>query len=78
MSRLVVIFGIRLMHQYKGAAYGSSPTSDLSTPFPLATPIDGLFQTGQTAFPGYGVRSAAISGILTAETLLKTTKKNSF
>jgi len=31
-----------------------------------------LFQAGQTTFPGYGVSSAAMSGILAAETLMRT------
>lgn len=65
------------MHLYKGAAYGLSPTADLSAQFPHATPIAGLFQAGQTTFPGYSVSSAAMSGILTAETLIRTMKRNS-
>lgn len=64
------------MHLYKGAAYGLSPTSVLSAQFPHTTPIDGLFQAGQTTFPGYGVSSAAMSGILVAETLIRKMKRN--
>jgi phytoene desaturase len=64
------------MHLYKGAAYGLSPTANLSAQFPHASPIAGLFQAGQTTFPGYGVSSAAMSGILTAEILIRTMKRN--
>jgi len=34
--------------------------------------INGLYQAGQTTYPGYGVSSAAMSGILAAEALIKT------
>jgi phytoene dehydrogenase-like protein len=64
------------MHLYEGTAYGLSPTADLSAQFPHATPIDGLFQAGQTTFPGYGVSSAAMSGILGAEALIRKMKGN--
>ena len=66
------------MHLYKGAAYGLSPTAALGAQFPHASPIPGLFQAGQTTFPGYGVSSAAMSGILTAETLIKQMDRNVF
>jgi phytoene dehydrogenase-like protein len=59
------------MHLYKGAAYGLSPMADPRAQFPHASPIRGLFQAGQTTFPGYGVSSAAMSGILTAEMLIR-------
>ncbi len=62
------------MHLYKGAVYGLSPTADLRAYFPHASPIAGLFQAGQTTYPGYGVSSAAMSGILAAETLMRAEK----
>ena len=62
------------LHLYKGAIYGLSPTADLRAYFPHASPITGLFQAGQTTYPGYGVSSAAMSGILAAETLMRTEK----
>lgn len=55
------------MHLYKGAAYGLSPIASPMAQFTHVTPIQGLFQAGQTTFPGYGVGSAAMSGILAAE-----------
>lgn len=58
------------MHLYKGAAYGLSPTADFSAQFPHVSPISGLFQAGQTTYPGYGVSSAAMSGIFAAEALM--------
>lgn len=63
------------MHLYKGAIYGLSPNAALSAQFPHASPIRGLYQAGQTTYPGYGVSSAAMSGILTAETLMRTMKE---
>jgi phytoene desaturase len=62
------------MHLYKGAVYGLSPTADLRAYFPNDSPISGLFQAGQTTYPGYGVSSAAMSGILAAETVMRTEK----
>lgn len=62
------------MHLYKGAAYGLSPIADPRAQFAYDSPIRGLFQAGQTTFPGYGVSSAAMSGILAAETLMRTEK----
>lgn len=62
------------MHPYKGAIYGLSPTADLRAYFPHASPIKGLFQAGQTTYPGYGVSSSAMSGIMAAEAVMKTKK----
>jgi phytoene desaturase len=59
------------MHLYKGAIYGLSPAADLRAHFPHASQIPGLYQAGQTTYPGYGVGPAAMSGIFAAETLLK-------
>jgi phytoene desaturase len=55
------------MHLYKGAVYGLSPAADLSVLFPHKTPVPGLYQAGQTTYPGYGVATAACSGILAAD-----------
>ena len=59
------------MHLYKGAIYGLSTAADLRAQFPHASQIPGLYQAGQTTYPGYGVGSAAMSGIFAAETLMK-------
>lgn len=60
------------MHFYKGALYGLSPTADPRTLFPHNPPIAGLYQAGQTTYPGYGLGPAAMSGIFAAEALMKT------
>jgi phytoene dehydrogenase-like protein len=52
--------------------YGLSPAADPRELFPQRTPIAGLFQAGQTSYPGYGVAPAAMSGIFAAEALMKT------
>ncbi len=59
------------MHLYKGAAYGLSPIADPRAQFTHASTIRGLYQAGQTTYPGYGVSSAAMSGIFAAETLMR-------
>jgi phytoene dehydrogenase-like protein len=59
------------MHLFKGAIYGLSATADLRTQFPHASQIPGLYQGGQTTYPGYGIGPAAMSGIFAAETLMK-------
>jgi phytoene dehydrogenase-like protein len=59
------------MHLYKGAVYGLSAAADLKAQFPHATQIPGLYQAGQTTYPGFGVAPAAMSGIFAAETLMK-------
>lgn len=51
------------MHLYKGAIYGLSPTADRRSQFPVRSGIGRLYQAGQTAFPGYGVGPAMMSGI---------------
>lgn len=58
------------LHLYHGAAYGLSLTSDPRAYFPHQTPISGLYLAGQTTYPGYGVSSAAMSGILAAEAMV--------
>jgi phytoene desaturase len=60
------------MHLYKGAIYGLSPIASLNAQFLHDSPICGLYQAGQTTYPGYGVSSAAISGIFAAEMLMRT------
>jgi phytoene desaturase len=63
------------MHLYRGALYGLSPIADLRAYFPHASPIPGLYQSGQTTYPGYGVSSSAMSGIFAAETLMQKERK---
>lgn len=59
------------LHLYKGAIYGLSAATDFREQFPHASQISGLYQAGQTTYPGFGVAPAAISGIFAAETLMK-------
>jgi phytoene desaturase len=59
------------LHLYRGAAYGLSPIVLPTAQFPHRTVIRGLYQAGQTTFPGYGVSPAAMSGIFAAEALLQ-------
>lgn len=58
------------LNLYRGAVYGLSPQVAPWHHFPHRTPIGGLYQTGQTTYPGYSVGRAATSGILTAELLM--------
>jgi phytoene dehydrogenase-like protein len=57
----------REMHLYQGAVYGLSPAADPRAQFPHKTALPGLFLAGQTTYPGFGVGSAAMSGIFAAE-----------
>ncbi|HXX33423.1 MAG TPA: FAD-dependent oxidoreductase, partial [Thermodesulfobacteriota bacterium] len=59
------------MHLYRGAIYGLSTAADFRAKFPHASGVPGLYQAGQTTYPGYGVAPAAMSGIFAAEALLK-------
>lgn len=59
------------MHMFAGAVYGLSPAADPRTQFPHKTPIEGLFQAGQTTYPGFGVGTAVMSGVFAAEALIK-------
>ena len=59
------------MHMFGGAVYGLSPAADPMALFPHRTPIEGLFQAGQTTYPGYGVGPAILSGISASEALMK-------
>jgi phytoene dehydrogenase-like protein len=62
------------MRLYKGAIYGLSGTADFRAQFPHAPGVPGLYQAGQTTYPGFGVGPAAMSGIFAAEALLRTKK----
>ena len=57
-------------HLYSGALYGLSPAAGAPALFPHRSPIGGLYQAGQTTWPGFGVLSAGMSGIFAAEALL--------
>jgi phytoene dehydrogenase-like protein len=59
------------MHLFKGALYGLTPAVDPRALFPYDTSVPGLYQAGQTTYPGYGVAPAAMSGIFAAEALMK-------
>jgi phytoene desaturase len=55
---------------FAGAAYGLSPAADMRALFPAVTSVPGLYQAGQTSYPGYGVTPAAASGLIAARLLL--------
>ena len=59
------------LNLYRGAVYGLSPQVAPWNHFPHRTPIRGLYQGGQTTYPGYSVGRSAISGILAADALLQ-------
>lgn len=63
------------LHMFGGAVYGLSPAADPLVQFPHETPIRGLFQAGQTTYPGFGVGPATMSGIFAAEALRKDVDK---
>jgi phytoene dehydrogenase-like protein len=58
-------------HLYAGALYGVSPIAGPGALFKHRTPIRGLYQAGQTTWPGFGVTGAGLSGVFAAETLLR-------
>jgi phytoene dehydrogenase-like protein len=58
------------LNLYRGAVYGLSPEVAPWNHFPHRTPIRGLYQSGQTTYPGYSVARSAMAGILTAEALM--------
>lgn len=58
-------------HLYAGALYGLSPTAGPAALFKHRTPIRGLYQAGQTTWPGFGVVGAGLSGVFAAETLIR-------
>lgn len=57
-------------HLYAGALYGLSPLANPATLFKHRSPIRGLYQAGQTTWPGFGVASAGLSGVMAAEALI--------
>lgn len=57
-------------HLYAGALYGLSPAAGVPALFQHRSPIRGLYQAGQTTWPGFGVVSAGLSGVFAAEALL--------
>jgi phytoene desaturase len=57
-------------HLYAGALYGLSPLSGPAAMFKHRSPIRGLYQAGQTTWPGFGVASAGMSGVFAAEALI--------
>ncbi|MBI4912021.1 MAG: NAD(P)/FAD-dependent oxidoreductase [Acidobacteria bacterium] len=59
------------LHLFAGALYGLSPAAGPGALFPCRTPIRGLFQAGQTTWPGFGVVSAGWSGVFAAEAILE-------
>jgi len=58
-------------HLYAGALYGLSPIASPATLFKYRSPIRALYQAGQTTWPGFGVVSAGMSGVMAAEALIR-------
>jgi phytoene desaturase len=58
-------------HLYAGALYGLSPNAGPAALFKHRTPIRGLYQAGQTTWPGFGVVGAGMSGVFAAQTLVR-------
>jgi phytoene desaturase len=58
------------LHLYAGAVYGLSPVAGPAALFKYRTPIRGLYQAGQTTWPGSGVAGAGMSGVFAAEALI--------
>jgi phytoene dehydrogenase-like protein len=58
-------------HLYAGALYGLSPVAGPAALFKHCSPIRGLYQAGQTTWPGFGVIGAGMSGVFAAETLIR-------
>ena len=59
------------VHLHAGALYGLSPVASPTALFKHRSPIRGLYQAGQTTWPGFGVVGAGISGVLAAEALIR-------
>ena len=57
-------------HLFAGALYGISPAAGPTALFKHRSPIPGLYQAGQTTWPGFGVASSGLSGIMAAEALV--------
>jgi phytoene dehydrogenase-like protein len=58
-------------HLYAGALYGLSPLASPATLFKYRSPLRGLYQAGQTTWPGFGVASAGLSGVMAAEAYIR-------
>ena len=58
-------------HLYAGALDGLSPLASPSKMFKYRAPIRALYQAGQTTWPGFGVASAGMSGVMVAEALIR-------
>ena len=58
-------------HLYAGALYGLSPAAGPAALFKHRTPTQGLYQAGQTTWPGYGVVGAGMSGVFAAQALIQ-------
>lgn len=59
------------VHLYAGALYGLAPAAGPAALFKHRTPIRGLYQAGQTTWPGFGVVGAGMSGVFAAEMLMR-------
>jgi len=64
------------LHLYQGAVYGLSPAAGPTAQFPHRTPIEGLFQAGQTTYPGYGTSTAMLSGSFAADALIERARQS--
>ena len=58
-------------HLYAGALYGLSPIAGPGALYDHRTPIRGLYQAGQTTWPGFGVACAGLSGVFAARALIR-------
>jgi len=54
------------LHLPGGAIYGVDPAAGPLALFPQRGPLPGLFLAGQSTFPGFGVPTAALSGLRAA------------
>lgn len=61
---------------YQGAVYGTRPGINPNLLFPHKSQIHGLYHAGQTTYPGFGVASAAMSGIFAATALINDLDSN--
>ncbi len=59
------------LHLPGGAIYGVDPAAGPLALFPQRGPIPGLFLAGQSTFPGFGVPTAALSGLRAARLALE-------
>ena len=54
------------LHLPGGAIYGVDPAAGPLALFPQRAPLPGLFLAGQSTFPGFGIPTAAVSGLRAA------------